>query len=71
MKYTFRGIQVRSYPCSCLIPGQTILTVLKGITDTPGDQVKLLLSAFGVPGHTPIKHPITFEIVDNEMKDRT
>ena len=68
-KYAFRGIRVRSYPRGCLVPGQTLLAVSKGIADTPGDQVKILLSAFGVPGHTPIENPITFEIVDNETKD--
>ena len=62
---------MRSYLCSCLAPGQTLLAISKGIADTPGDQVKCLLSAFGVPGHTPIEHPITFEIVDNETKDHT
>ena len=42
----------------------------KGIADTPGDQVKNLLSAFGVPGHAGVEQPITFEIVDNNTKDR-
>ena len=69
-KYAFRGIRVQSYPRGCLVPGQNLLAVSKGIADTPGDQVKILLSAFGVPGHAAIENPITFEIVDSETRDR-
>lgn len=69
-KYAFRGIRVRSYPYGCLVPGQTLLTPSKGIADTPGDQVKSVLGAFGVPGYAPVEHPIIFEIVDDETKDR-
>ena len=69
-KYAFRGIHIGLYPYGCLVPGQTFpnVTVSKGIADTPGKQVKILLGAFGVPGHTTVEHPITFEIVDDETK---
>ena len=59
-----------SYPRGCLVPGQSLLAMSKGIADTPGEQVKNLLSAFGVPGHAAVEQPITFEIVDNNTKDR-
>ena len=68
-KYAFTGIQVHLYPCGCLVPGQSLLTIAKGIADTPGDQVKTLLSSFGVPGYTIVEHLITFQIVDSNMKD--
>ena len=68
-RYASKGIQVTSYPPSCLVPGQNLLAVSNGIADTPGDQVKNLLSAFGVPGHATVEQPISFEIVDNKTKD--
>ena len=69
-KYAFRGIHVGLYPYGCLVPGQTLpnVTVSKGIADTPGEQI--LLSAFRVPGHATVEHPITFKIVDDETKQR-
>ena len=69
-KYAFRGIHVGLYLYGCLVPGQTLpnVTVSRGIADTPGEQVKILLGAFGVPGHATVEHPITFEIVDDETK---
>ena len=70
-KFASRGICVASYPYGCLAPGQTLpnVTVSKGIADTLGEQVKILLSSFRVPGHAPAKYPITFEIVDDETKE--
>lgn len=68
-RYAFRGIRVLSYPHSCLVPGQTLLTPSKGIADTPVDQAKSLLGAFGAPGYVAVDSPITFEIVDNETKE--
>ena len=59
-----------SYPPGCLMPGQNLLSVSKEIANTPGDQVKNLLSAFGVPGHATVEQPISFEMVDNKTKDR-
>ena len=69
-RYASKGIRVTSYPPGCLVPGQNLLAVSKGIADTPGDQVKNLLSAFGVPGHATVEQLISFEIVDNKTKDR-
>ena len=56
-----KGIRVTSYPRGCLVPGQSLLAMSKGIADTPDEQVKNLLSAFG--GHATV-------IVDNNTKDR-
>ena len=70
VKFASRGICVASYPYGCLSPSQTLpnVTISKGIADILGEQVKILLSTFRVPGHAPAEYPIMFKIVDNETK---
>lgn len=69
LKYANRGIRVTSYPHRCLVPGQMLGNPSKGIADTPVDQVKCLLGAFGVPGYIVPEHPIVFEIVGDDIKE--
>ena len=50
-------------------PGQMLGNPSKGIADTPVDQVKCLLGAFGVPGYIVPEHPNVFKIVGDDIKE--